>query len=72
MVTRREIVAMTDMGLQLAFERHSTKLQNAWVRCDAGSLEDAFAVALLHTEAVIRGIRLQPAGCAKQLVLTDG
>lgn len=54
-LTRTECGNMSDTLLQVSIDGRVHRLREAWEEGRPGSLTDVYDLALLHTEAVIRG-----------------
>lgn len=68
---RREIEAMSDVALQIAFDGAASRLASDWARNMPGRLSDVYDVALLHAEAAIRARPLAAPMPHGQLSLFD-
>lgn len=56
--TRSEVGKMTDLSLQLCADRARGDLVRAWDRGDPGRLESVYELALVMTEAAVRGYQV--------------
>lgn len=69
MLTRTEIMHMSDTALRCAYDRVSACIDHDWHRGQPGSLTDVYDLALLRLEADLRALPLSPVRLPGQLSL---
>lgn len=60
MLSRAEVANMSDMGLQLTFDRLADRLSQDWRRGAPGKLSDVYDLALIRCEADLRCLPISP------------